>query len=229
MTIDRWHFPMHFLDNRLCLSIASNTEWEIQLCVTNMIVILCILNWYLSFILIAVVPYLISDMTVTIQFWSFVPPSILPKHDDVIKWKHFLRNCSFVWGIHRSQRPVTQSFDVFFDLLLIKRLSKHSWGWWFEMPSSPLWHHCSSPWPTPDAPQRNIIWVRSWRCGCLVTWFCYQMIAKPGKKTAVPPWPESNWYRNTYVTYCITYSAHFYLLIVTRSVYWCEFNVLEYA
>ena len=24
------------------------------------------------------------------------------------------------------------------------------------------------------------IWVRSRNCGCLVTWFCYQLIAKPG-------------------------------------------------
>ena len=32
-------------------------------------------------------------------------------------------------------------------------------------------------------------WVRSWKCGCLVTWFCYQMIAKPGNKTAVSLWP----------------------------------------
>ena len=35
-----------------------------------------------------------------------------------------------------------------------------------------------------------VIWVRSRRCGCLVTWFCYQMIAKPGNKTAAPPWPD---------------------------------------
>ena len=28
------------------------------------------------------------------------------------------------------------------------------------------------------------IWVRSRRCGCLITWFCYQKIAKPGNKTA---------------------------------------------
>ena len=28
------------------------------------------------------------------------------------------------------------------------------------------------------------ILVRSWKYGCLVTWFCYQMIAKPGNKTA---------------------------------------------
>ena len=34
------------------------------------------------------------------------------------------------------------------------------------------------------------IWVRSWRCCCLVTWFCYQMIAKPGNKTAAVSWPD---------------------------------------
>ena len=40
-----------------------------------------------------------------------------------------------------AQRPVMQSFDVFFDLRLNKQLSKQSWGWWFEMPSHSLWHH----------------------------------------------------------------------------------------
>ena len=70
-------------------------------------------------------------------------------HDDVIKWKHFPRYWPFVRGIHReftghrSQRPVTRSFDVFFDLCLNKRLSKQSRGWWFETPSRPLWHHCN--------------------------------------------------------------------------------------
>ena len=33
-----------------------------------------------------------------------------------------------------------------------------------------------------------IIWVRTRNCGCLVTWFCYQLIAKPGNKTAAVPW-----------------------------------------
>ena len=28
------------------------------------------------------------------------------------------------------------------------------------------------------------IWVRTPSCGCLATWFCYQLIAKPGNKTA---------------------------------------------
>ena len=35
-------------------------------------------------------------------------------------------------GEFPTQRPATQSFDVFLDLRLNKRLSKQSWGWWFE-------------------------------------------------------------------------------------------------
>ena len=44
-------------------------------------------------------------------------------------------------GEFPTQRPVTRSFDVFFDQGLNKRLNKHSWGWWFETLSSPLWRH----------------------------------------------------------------------------------------
>ena len=40
-----------------------------------------------------------------------------------------------------AQRPVTRSFDVFFDLCPNKRLSKQSRGWWFETPPGPLWRH----------------------------------------------------------------------------------------
>ena len=44
-------------------------------------------------------------------------------------------------GEFPTQRPVTRSFDVCFDLRLNKRLSKHSWGWWFETLSWSLWRH----------------------------------------------------------------------------------------
>ena len=44
-------------------------------------------------------------------------------------------------GEFLAQRPVTRSFDVFCDLRLNKRLSKHSWGWWFETPPWSLWRH----------------------------------------------------------------------------------------
>ena len=51
-------------------------------------------------------------------------------------------------GEFPTQRPVTRSFDVFFDLRLNKRLSKQPWGWWFEPPSWSLWRHRNAkvPW-----------------------------------------------------------------------------------
>ena len=44
-------------------------------------------------------------------------------------------------GEFPAQRPVMWSFDVFCNLRLNKRLSKQSWGWWFEMQSRLLWCH----------------------------------------------------------------------------------------
>ena len=49
---------------------------------------------------------------------------------------------SRVTGEFPSQRPVTHSFDVFFDLHLNNRFSKQSRRQWFETPSRPLWRHC---------------------------------------------------------------------------------------
>ena len=44
-------------------------------------------------------------------------------------------------GEFPTQRPVTRSFDVYFDLRPNKRLSKQPWGWWFETLSCSLWRH----------------------------------------------------------------------------------------
>ena len=46
-----------------------------------------------------------------------------------------------VSGEFPTQRPVTRSFDVYFDLRPDKRLSKQLWGWWFETLSHSLWRH----------------------------------------------------------------------------------------
>ena len=77
-----------------------------------------------------------------------------PNHYVNPRWRHqmeafsaLLALCaenSPVPGEFPEQRPVTRSFDVFFDLRLIKRLSKHSRGWWFETLSCPLWRHCNA-------------------------------------------------------------------------------------
>ena len=73
--------------------------------------------------------------------------------DDAAWWRHqmeifsaLLALCaenSPVAGEFPTQRPVTRSFEVFFDLRLNNRLRKQSWGWWFETLSCPLWRHCN--------------------------------------------------------------------------------------
>ena len=50
---------------------------------------------------------------------------------------------SLITGEFPAHRPVTRSFDVFFDLRPSKRLSKQSCGWWFETLLRPLWRHSS--------------------------------------------------------------------------------------
>ena len=74
----------------------------------------------------------------------------------------FLAICagnSTVSGEFPAQRPVTQSFDVFFDLRPNKRLSKHWWGRCFETPSCPLWRHCDENDLTGELkePQNNLV------------------------------------------------------------------------
>ena len=62
-----------------------------------------------------------------------------------------------VSGEFPAQRPVTRSFDVFLDVRIIKRLSKHSWGWWFETLSHPLWCYRNE-----YVPQICLIMMMSW-------------------------------------------------------------------
>ena len=73
-------------------------------------------------------------------------------------WRHQMETFSallaicagnlLVPGEFPTQRPVTRSFDVYFDLRPDKRLNKQSLGWWFETLSHSLWRHrnvvCSS-------------------------------------------------------------------------------------
>ena len=72
---------------------------------------------------------------------------------------------SSVPGEFPTQRPVTRSFDVFFDLRLNKRLSKQPWAWWFETPSWSLWRHC-----------HDIVSLE-WLSNCLVSFYtCWPLI-----------------------------------------------------
>ena len=76
-------------------------------------------------------------------------------------WRHQVETTSalLATGEFSAQRPVTRSFEVFFDLPLNKRLSTQSWGWWFDTPSWPLWRHC-------NVDPRRIFLVPSIDCAC---------------------------------------------------------------
>ena len=47
-------------------------------------------------------------------------------------------------GEFPAQMPVTRGFGAFFDLRLNNRLSKPSWGWWFETLSRSFCRHCNA-------------------------------------------------------------------------------------
>ena len=65
--------------------------------------------------------------------------------NDVTWWRHQMEIFSALLALcarnspvtseFPSQKPLTRSFDAFFDLCLNKRLSKQSRRWWFETPS----------------------------------------------------------------------------------------------
>ena len=76
---------------------------------------------------------------------------LLTRFMSITWWRHQIETFSALLaicaGIHRS--PVNSphkgqwhgALIFFFDLSPNKRLSKQSWGWWFETPSRPLWRH----------------------------------------------------------------------------------------
>ena len=106
----------------------------------------------------------IANRVFNVMFWLFaelythpievVYPTLAPRPGTLLPWwRHQMETFSALLAIcagnspvpgeFPTQRPVTRSFDVFFDLRPKKRLSKQWWGWWFETPSCPLWCHCN--------------------------------------------------------------------------------------
>ena len=82
--------------------------------------------------------------------WVIYTEGLLPilKGNFVTWWRHQMETFSTllaicagnspITGEFPAQRPVPWNFDVFFDLRPNKRLSKQTWGLWFEMPPCPL-------------------------------------------------------------------------------------------
>ena len=95
-----------------------------------------------------------------------------------------------MWGLNK----IADILQTIFSNAFLERLSVPQ-GPIYKKPSSlavMAWQQTDDN-PLPELMMTqfaNTIWVRSRMCGCLVTWFCYHLIAKPGNKTAAVPWPD---------------------------------------
>ena len=82
-----------------------------------------------------------------------------------------------VTGEFPTQRPVTRSFDVYFDLRPNERLSKQWWGWWFETLSRSLWRHRNGGWRADGFRFRSVS-MGYLEFGVAVIWRIYGCISK---------------------------------------------------
>ena len=109
------------------------------------------------------------------------------------------------WIWFPAQRPVTRSFDIFFDLRLNKRLSKQSRRRRFETPSLSLWRHCNTSNGTlcyvphsdgvPIDLHPDLAAIEAKNC-MACTWFIYNSVTGPYINTNVNClWP---YYNNIY-------------------------------
>ena len=78
-------------------------------------------------------------------------------------------------GEFPAQRPVTRSFDVFFDL----RPNKQSRGWWFQMPSHSSWRHCTELCATENLLSKLDIFIKQYHLNVIVYLIPREQWVKP--------------------------------------------------
>ena len=139
-----------------------------------------------------------------------------------------------VTGEFPTQRPVTRSFDVFFDLRVNKRLSKQSRGWWFETPSCSLWRHCNAKQQPCRVNSLALVQSYEYTRGVLLTiegnnitrYWCDKIALTGGCKYIIRRiavsnqfWPESNMLR--FCIDCILTRSRCYLRSKIRQFFFC--------
>ena len=72
-----------------------------------------------------------NHVTVYIQSYNLISPWWRHQMETFSALRTICAGNSPVPGDFPTQRPVTRSFDVYFDLRPSKRFSKQSWGWCF--------------------------------------------------------------------------------------------------
>ena len=113
------------------------------------------------------------------------------------RWRHQMETFSalpafYEWnppvsgGFH-SQRPVTRSLDVFFDVRLNKPLGKQSRRRWLDTPLRPLWRLCNDSikprsWLSPSCSvyDKYILWYQPILYNCQPEPGCHSVCRCPG-------------------------------------------------
>ena len=95
-------------------------------------------------------------------------------------WRHQMETFSALLaicaGIHRSRwfrHTKTSDAELwcFFDVRLNKRLSKQSWGWWFETTSHSLWRLCNVYFLLDNEEFLEVLYY-TWRAPQMILWRC---------------------------------------------------------
>ena len=144
-----------------------------------------------------------STVRYSYQYWS------------ELWWRHQMETFSASLAIRAvpAQRPVTRSFDIFFDLRLNKPLSKQPWGWWFETLSHPLWRHCNGTdmlWYICDIRVKksylwnkhfDFLWRKNSKLIDLNTWYmgCDCKSTNPFKSIITVKSKESKWWKFMFI------------------------------
>ena len=92
-----------------------------------------------------------SCIIVTMK-WPWLMMGSYSHGDNTSWWHHQMEAFSALLALCAGNSPVLGEFPaqnqwrgalMSFFFIRNKRLSKQSWGWWFETPSRPLWRHCN--------------------------------------------------------------------------------------
>ena len=124
--------PLAFCNCNDCVLANANLEWHFKIPAVNREMQLNIGGLMASVFFEFIILKLRASLAFKLTWW---------RHE-METFSALLALCagnSPVAGEFPAQRPVTRSFDVFFDLRLNKRLSKQSWGWWSGTPPQSLW------------------------------------------------------------------------------------------
>ena len=153
-----WHClqEKYFLNFQVVLSVQgawkNNKVLTMMITMGMIIMIMRMMTMILmtTSIIVAIMLIMKTDI-ITIMIILRMSKTSVKRGNVISWWRHqmetfspLLAICagnSPVPGEFPTQRPVTRSFDVFFDLRLNKRLSKQPWDWCFETLSCPLWRH----------------------------------------------------------------------------------------